>query len=203
LPAISSPSNARKAAVAAIHFGNRRAPSCLLFLILTFILIPVLPFRLRRGLRRRQSNGALAGGQAGKGIKIKGKNKLRSKKLLHKKTDKAKEPDTVACALRQRTRMMKKRLILLSAVAGTVCLAAIGCSNKNIDTAKVREAFQSLSGEPKQQLEQALTAIEASNYVAAIKPLRGLGYSIKMDVKQRKILEDTMNKVNAKAAAQK
>jgi hypothetical protein len=98
---------------------------------------------------------------------------------------------------------MKKRLILLPALAGVLCLAATGCSNKSIDVAKVRDAFQSLSDGPKEQLEQALKDIEASNYVAAVKPLERVAYSIKMDVKQRKLLEDTLTRTRAKAAKQK
>jgi hypothetical protein len=97
---------------------------------------------------------------------------------------------------------MKKWLTLLSALAGMACLAAVGCSNKTIDAAKIRAAFQSVSGAPKEQLEEALTDIQASNYVAALKPLRTVAYTVKMNVTQRKIFEDTMAKVRAKAAAQ-
>jgi hypothetical protein len=98
---------------------------------------------------------------------------------------------------------MKKCLTILIVVAGMMCLAAAGCSNKTIDTAKVREAFQSVTGPPKEQLDEALTDIDASNFTAAIKPLRTVAYSVRMDANQRQILEDTMNKVKARAAAQK
>jgi hypothetical protein len=94
-------------------------------------------------------------------------------------------------------------LIFLPVLAGLLCLAASGCSNKNIDTAKVREAFQSVSGDSRAQLEEALKDIEASNYVAAVKPLRTVAYTVRMDANQRKVLEEMMKKLRAKVAAQK
>jgi uncharacterized iron-regulated membrane protein len=116
--------------------------------------------------------------------------------LANKKTDKAKGYATLTDA-------MKKRLILLFAMTGLAWLAAMGCSNKNIDTAKVRAAFQSLSGDSKDTLEQALRAIDRSNYVAADRPLKVLAFKVKMDKNQRVILLDTIAKVEAKAAKQK
>jgi hypothetical protein len=98
---------------------------------------------------------------------------------------------------------MKKRLLLIFTMTGLVWLVALGCSNNNIDTAKVREAFQSLSGDGKQYLEQGLKAIDESNYVAAARPLKKLAYTVKLDKPQRDILEDTIVKVEAKAAKQK
>jgi len=95
---------------------------------------------------------------------------------------------------------MKKRLILLVTMTGLAWLAASGCSNKNIDTAKVREAFQSLSGDARQYLDQGLKAIDESNYVAAVRPLKKLGFTVKLDKNQRLILEDTIAKAEAKAA---
>jgi hypothetical protein len=98
---------------------------------------------------------------------------------------------------------MKKRLIRIFAMTGLIVLAALGCFNKNIDTAKVRAAFQSLSGGSKQYLEQGLQAIDQSNYVAAIRPLKKVAYTTKMDSIQRTLLEDTIAKAEAKAAKQK
>jgi hypothetical protein len=98
---------------------------------------------------------------------------------------------------------MKKRLILLVTVAGLAWLTASGCSNKNIDTAKVREAFQSLSGDGRQYLDQGLKAIDEGNYDAAVRPLRTLAYKVKLDKNQTVILEDTITKAEAKAAKQK
>jgi hypothetical protein len=98
---------------------------------------------------------------------------------------------------------MKKWLTFLPALIGLMCLAALGCSNRNIDTAKVRTAFQSIGGPPKAQLDEALTDIESSNYAAALTPLRTVAYTVKMNIDQRKVFEDMMAKVKAKAAAQK
>jgi hypothetical protein len=79
---------------------------------------------------------------------------------------------------------------------------AVGCSNRNIDTAKVRAAFPSIDGDAKAQLETALAAIDASNYLAAVRPLEKAKYEIKMDKTQREILEDTLKKARAKAQQQ-
>jgi hypothetical protein len=98
---------------------------------------------------------------------------------------------------------MKKRLTLVLTMAGLAWLAALGCSNHNIDTAKVRAAFPSLSGEAKDDLELGLKAIDQSNYVASIRPLKVLAIKVKMDKDQRLILEDTIAKAEAKAAKQK
>jgi hypothetical protein len=98
---------------------------------------------------------------------------------------------------------MKKRLILFVTVTGLAWLAVLGCSNHNIDTAKVRAAFPSVTGEAKDDLELALKAIDESNYVAAVRPLKVLAIKVKMDKDQRLILEDTIAKTEAKAAKQK
>ncbi|MGA2750845.1 MAG: hypothetical protein ABSG59_18905 [Verrucomicrobiota bacterium] len=97
-------------------------------------------------------------------------------------------------------RTMKKRLISLLAIAGLVCLAGAGCSNHDIDTAKVRQALQSVGGETKEQLELGLAAIDSSNYVAAIKPLEKVAFGAKMDVQQSKVLQETIAKVKYKIA---
>jgi hypothetical protein len=101
------------------------------------------------------------------------------------------------------TGAMKKRLILLFALAGLAWLAAPGCSNKSIDTARVRAAFQSASGETRDWLEQGLKAIDQSNYVAAVRPLKKVAYTAKLDKDQRIILEDTIARAEARAAKQK
>jgi hypothetical protein len=98
---------------------------------------------------------------------------------------------------------MKKRLILIFAMTGLAWLAVVGCSDNKIDTAKVRGAFPSLSGDAKDDLELALKAIDQSNYVAAVRPLKVLAIKVKMDKNQSLILEDTLAKAQAKAAKQK
>ena len=98
---------------------------------------------------------------------------------------------------------MKKRLILILTMTGVAWLAVLGCSNNNIDTAKVRASFSSLTGEAKDDLELGLKAIDQSNYVAAIRPLKVLALKVKMDKTQSRILEDTIAKAETKAAKQK
>jgi hypothetical protein len=98
---------------------------------------------------------------------------------------------------------MKKRLILLVAITSVAWLAASGCSEKKIDTAKIREAFPSLSGDARQNLDQGLKDIDESNYAAAVRPLKIIAYKVKLDKTQTAILEDTIAKVEDKAAHQK
>ena len=95
---------------------------------------------------------------------------------------------------------MKKRLFTLVAVASVALLTLVGCSNPNVDTAKVRDALQSIAPEQKAQLELALTAIDAGKYKEAVLPLRRVAFGAKLDKSQRKILENTMAKVKAKIA---
>jgi hypothetical protein len=98
---------------------------------------------------------------------------------------------------------MKKRLMLIFATSGLVWLASLGCSNNNIDTAKVRAACQSLTEGAKDVVEQACKDIDQSNYVAAIRPLKNIAYTVKLDKDQRLILNDAIAKAEAKAAKQK
>ena len=94
---------------------------------------------------------------------------------------------------------MKKRVISSFVLAGLICLGATGCSNKNIDTAKVRAAFPNLEGDAKVQLEKGLAAIDASDFASAVKPLEKATYEIKMNKDQREILQDTLKKARAQA----
>jgi cytochrome c553 len=98
---------------------------------------------------------------------------------------------------------MKKRLMLLFAMTAVVCLAGLACSQKKIDTDRVRAAFPNLAGEAKDYLDKGLKAIDESNYVAAIRPLKMLAYKVKMDKAQGAVLEDTIAKTEARAAKQK
>jgi hypothetical protein len=97
---------------------------------------------------------------------------------------------------------MKKRMIQIFALAGLIAAVALGCTKPKIDTAKVRAAFPSLAADAKANLEEGLTAIDQSNYVAAIKPLKKIALTVKLDKDQRVILEDTIAKAEARAAKQ-
>jgi Flp pilus assembly protein TadD len=95
---------------------------------------------------------------------------------------------------------MKKRLFTLFAATGLAFLTVVGCSNSNIDTAKVRTALQSIEPGQKELLEQALTAIDAGKYKDAYPPLRKIALGAKLNAEQNNILKDTMAKVEAKIA---
>ncbi len=95
---------------------------------------------------------------------------------------------------------MKKRLLTLVAVAGLAFLALVGCSNPNIDTAKVRAGLQGIGPDQKVQLEMALSAIDAGKYKEALLPLRKIGFGAKLDKDQSKILKETLAMVQAKIA---
>jgi hypothetical protein len=95
---------------------------------------------------------------------------------------------------------MKKRLSIF--VSMLTLLAVTGCSNKDIDTAKIRTAMQSLEEGQKAQLEAGLTAIEAGKYKDALLPLRKVAFGAKLSKDQGKLLKDTMDKLQAKIAQQ-
>jgi hypothetical protein len=95
---------------------------------------------------------------------------------------------------------MKKRLLTLVAVASLAFLALVGCSNPNVDTAKVRAGLQSIGTDQKVQLETALSAIDAGKYKEALLPLRKVAYTAKLDKAQTKLLANTIAKVRAKIA---
>lgn len=97
---------------------------------------------------------------------------------------------------------MKKGLSYLFAL-GLVCWGAAGCSNREIDPAKVRAAFQNEPESVKSLLEQGLSAAVASNYEAALKPLETIAYRVKLPPPESKILADTITKVQARAAGGK
>jgi hypothetical protein len=103
-------------------------------------------------------------------------------------------------AYKQMGYAMKKRLFTLFAITGLAGLVLVGCSNSKIDTAKVRLGLQSIDDSQKAQLETALTAIDAGKYKEAYPPLREIAYGAKLNQNQRKIVQDTMEKVRAKIA---
>ncbi len=94
-----------------------------------------------------------------------------------------------------------RRLIFTFTVAGFVALATAGCSHKTLDTAKIRATFESTSS--KDYIEQACQMIDQSNYVAALRPLKKVAYTAKLDKDQQLVLQDTLEMVQAKAAKQK
>jgi len=93
---------------------------------------------------------------------------------------------------------MIKRLFTLFAIGSLAFLTLTGCSNPNVDTAKVRAALQSIPPDQKAQLELALTAIDAGKYNEALLPLRRVAFEAKLDKKQAKIIDKTIAKVRAK-----
>jgi uncharacterized lipoprotein NlpE involved in copper resistance len=103
-------------------------------------------------------------------------------------------------ALIQSVIAMKKRALTVVAVVSFVFLALVGCSNPNVDTAKVRAALQSIAADQKVQLEMALSAIDAGKYKEALLPLRKVAYGAKLDKNQIQIVQDTIEKVRAKIA---
>jgi hypothetical protein len=95
---------------------------------------------------------------------------------------------------------MIKRLSARAAFLALLMFSMVGCSNDNIDTAKVRASMQSLDSSQKQELESALTAIEAKRYKDSLLPLRKVAFGAKLDKSQSKLLKDTMDKVQVHIA---
>jgi hypothetical protein len=94
---------------------------------------------------------------------------------------------------------MKKLFFQLMLIAGLIGLGTTGCSNKEIDTAKLQTAFQSADSEVRGYLDNGVAAINAGKFADALPELRHVAFVAKMSKEQRLILSDTIKKVEAKA----
>jgi phage gp36-like protein len=94
---------------------------------------------------------------------------------------------------------MKKLLLQLMLLAGLMAWGATGCSNQEIDTAKLQTAFQSATPEVRAYLDQGVAAIKAGKFTEALPALQHAAYAAKMSEEQRLILNDAIRKVKAKA----
>jgi hypothetical protein len=94
---------------------------------------------------------------------------------------------------------MKKMLLRLLLLAGLMTWGVTGCSNHEVDTAKLQTAFQSQTPEVRAMLDKGVAAIQAAKFSEALTDLQKVAYAAKMDKDQRLILEDAIRKVKAKA----
>jgi len=94
---------------------------------------------------------------------------------------------------------MKKLLLQFLLLAGLLAWGATGCSNREIDTAKLQTAFQSAAPEVRSYLDQGVAAIHAGKFSEALPALQHVAYAAKMNQEQRLILEDAIKKVKAQA----
>ncbi len=94
---------------------------------------------------------------------------------------------------------MKKMLLPLLLLAGLMAWGATGCSNQEIDTAKLQSAFQSAAPEARPFLDQGIAAIQAGKFAEALPALQRFAYAAKMSEEQRVLLNDAIRKVKAKA----
>ena len=88
----------------------------------------------------------------------------------------------------------------MAALVALVYFGSVGCSNPNVDTAKVRKVMQGISPEEMPHLEEALSDIDAGKYQDALMPLRRVAYAAKLTKDQTQLLEQTIAKVRAKIA---
>jgi len=94
---------------------------------------------------------------------------------------------------------MKKLLLQLLLLAGLMTWGATGCSNHEVNTAKLQAAFQSQTPEVRAMLDKGVAAIQAANFSEALTNLQKVAFNAKMDQAQRLILGDAIKKVKAKA----
>jgi hypothetical protein len=94
---------------------------------------------------------------------------------------------------------MKKLLFQFMLLAGLMTWGAAGCSNQEIDTAKLQTAFQSAPPEVRSFVDTGVTAISAGKYSDALPVLQHVAFAAQMSKEQRQILTDTIKKVKAKA----
>jgi hypothetical protein len=93
---------------------------------------------------------------------------------------------------------MKKLLLQLMLLGGLMAWGATGCSNHEIDTAKLQSAFQSAPADIRADLDRGVAAIGAGKFSEALTNLQQVAFASKMDKEQRLILTDTIKKVKAK-----
>ena len=90
---------------------------------------------------------------------------------------------------------MKKMLLRLLLLAGLMTWGVTGCSNHEVDTAKLQTAFQSQTPEVRAMLDKGVAAIQAAKFSEALTDLQKVAYAAKMDKDQRLILEDAIYSV--------
>lgn len=93
---------------------------------------------------------------------------------------------------------MKKLLILLTVVVGLMVWGATGCSNREVDTAKLQSAFQTADPGIRDAVGKSVAAIAVSNYSGALPGLQRVAYAAKLTQEQRLVLEDSIKKVKAR-----
>ena len=88
---------------------------------------------------------------------------------------------------------MKK--FLLIAVAALLSLA--GCSIGKVDTDKLQNAFKgpSMSDDTRAELARGVTALNSTNYQAALTSFNKVAYGAKMTKDQKEVIEDAIEKV--------
>ena len=94
---------------------------------------------------------------------------------------------------------MKKLLSASLLFTALVVWGPMGCSNGNVDTAKLQSAFPAALPDVQTNLDKGIAAITSGNYAAALPALQRVAYAAKMNADQRAVLEDAIKKVKAKA----
>jgi outer membrane protein assembly factor BamD (BamD/ComL family) len=85
---------------------------------------------------------------------------------------------------------------VVTRLAAMLLIAIVaGCSNKNIDTTKLQNAFPSNEGGSQDLIAQGVDAISKTNYPAALDTLEKLAYRPHLTKEQRQILEEVIDKL--------
>jgi len=95
---------------------------------------------------------------------------------------------------------MKNRSLTLAIGLMLLAWGTAGCSNRDVDVAKLQSSFQSADASTRAELDKGIAAISAGKFADALPPLRYVAYSTKLTKDQRVILEDSIKKVKARAA---
>jgi hypothetical protein len=86
----------------------------------------------------------------------------------------------------------------LAGAVGLLLWGATGCSNREVDTVKLKSAFQSADPATRAKIDEGIADITASNYSAALPILQKVGYATKLPKEQNAILLDSIKKLQAK-----
>jgi hypothetical protein len=95
---------------------------------------------------------------------------------------------------------MKKLLqqVAWGVAVGLMVWGAAGCSSREVDTVKLKQAFQSADPAVRAELDKGLAALAATNYAAALPVFKHIAYASKLTKEQDKILVDSIKKLQAR-----
>jgi hypothetical protein len=94
---------------------------------------------------------------------------------------------------------MKKLLLApLPVLVGLMLWGGTGCSNHEVDTVKLKSAFQSADPDVRTEVDKGIADITAGNYSEALTLFKHVGHTPKLTKEQNLIVLDSVKKLQTK-----